>query len=108
MFFLVLSKYNLSFFYLAFFFYGIAQAGSTLFWNLSSIIFSKNQNSILFTSTNLFSLGIRGFIAPILGSLFCYWIGASKAIIVGLLILLYGIFITCKSQRKDVSYADTI
>jgi len=103
-FFLVLSIYSHIFFYIAFFCYGMAQAGSTFLWNLSSILFSKNQNSILYTSTNLLFLLIRGLIAPFLGSLLCYFIGATMVLYIGLFILLYGIFIAYKINIKTQSY----
>ncbi|MBN2479453.1 MAG: MFS transporter [Parachlamydiales bacterium] len=107
-FFLILAKYSVSFFYAAFFFYGIAQAGSMLLWNLSGIYFSQNQNSILFTSTNLLFLGIRGLIAPFVGSFICYWFGPKTVLFIGLTIVFYGFYVAYK-LRKTTSYsADAI
>jgi MFS family permease len=100
-FFLLLSQYNLIFFYIAFFFYGIAQAGSTLLWSFSSISFSKNQNSILYTSTNLLFLLLRGLIAPFLGSLLCYFFGAKYVLCLGLIIMFFGTVIAYRLSRKN-------
>jgi len=105
-FFLFLSKYFLCFFYIAFFFYGIAQAGSVLLWKLSGMIFSKEENSILFTSTNLLFLGIRGLVAPVLGSIFCNLFGVSFVLFIGVLISFYGFFITAKLRKTYLIYND--
>jgi len=104
MFFLLMSKFIMPFFYLSFFFYGVAQAGSTLLWSLSAMIFAKEENSLLYTSTNLLLLGIRGLIAPLLGSLFCDLFGVHFALLIGILIAVYGVIITLKSRRALLSY----
>jgi hypothetical protein len=91
-FFLLFAQLHISFLYMAFFFYGIAQAGSVFLWNFSSIAFSKNKNTILYTSTNLILLLLRGLIAPILGSFLCNAFGALVVFYIGLLILFYGIY----------------
>lgn len=104
--FLLLSKYFLMFFYLAFFFYGIAQAGSVLLWKISGMIFSKEENSVLYTSTNLLCLGLRGLIAPILGSIFCNLLGVSAVLLIGALISFYGFFITAKLRKTTLLYND--
>lgn len=106
MLFLLLSKYFLMFFYLAFFFYGIAQAGSVLLWKLSGMIFSKKENSVLYTSTNLLFLGIRGLIAPILGSLICNLFGVSTVLSIGVLISFYGFFTVLRLRKNSIAYND--
>ncbi|NGX28075.1 MAG: hypothetical protein K940chlam1_00250 [Candidatus Anoxychlamydiales bacterium] len=103
--FLLLSKYSFPLFFLAFFFYGIAQAGSKLLWDLSGIYFSKDQNSLLFTSTNLFVLAIRGLIAPILSSILCVMFSPSMVIFVGLTITLLGFFITIRLKKTALDYS---
>jgi MFS family permease len=103
---LFLSKYFLSFFYLAFLLYGISQAGSVLLWKLSGIIFSKEENSVLFTSTNLLFVGIRGLIAPLLGSIFCSLFGVSFVLFIGVLISFYGFFVSAKFRKTTYSYGD--
>ena len=67
--FLVLASFDMRFLYVAYFIYGIAQAGSHLSWNLSGPIFSKEESSTVFSSINVLMVGIRGCIAPALGSL---------------------------------------
>lgn len=96
---LLLSNYFIGFFYLAFLFYGVAQAGSVLLWKLSGVIFSKEDNSVLYTSTNLVFLGIRGLIAPLLGSLFCNLFGVTSVLVIGMIIS-FSSFITVARLRK--------
>ncbi len=67
--FIVLASIETYFLYVAFFIYGVAQAGSHLSWNLSGPIFAKNENSATFSSINVLMVGIRGCIAPALGSI---------------------------------------
>lgn len=66
--FLVLASFDTKFLYFSFFIYGIAQAGSHLSWNLSGPIFAKNQSSTVFSGINVLMVGIRGCIAPAIGS----------------------------------------
>ncbi|MFA6118838.1 MAG: MFS transporter [Parachlamydiales bacterium] len=104
--FVILSKYYLPFFYLAFFCYGIAQAGSTLFWKISPMIFSRNQDSLLFTTTNLFFLGIRGLIAPIFGFILCNVLNLSLVLLIGCFISLYGAYFMMKLRKSVVLSED--
>lgn len=67
--FIVIAAIDTRFLYMAFFIYGIAQAGSHLSWNLSGPIFAKEENSSVFTSINVLMVGIRGCLAPVVGAL---------------------------------------
>lgn len=62
--------------YIAYFIYGIAQAGSRLCWNLSGPIFSKEKNSTVYSSVNILTVGVRGLIAPLLGGVLCATLSA--------------------------------
>ncbi|MBA2367857.1 MAG: MFS transporter [Candidatus Protochlamydia sp.] len=55
--------------YLAYFIYGVMQAGSELSWNLAGPRFAKNEDSTLFTSVNVAMVGLRGCVAPFFGQL---------------------------------------
>jgi len=98
---LVLSKFYLPFFFFAFFFYGIAQAGSTLFWKISPIIFSKNEDSLLFTITNLFFLGIRGLVAPLISFVLCVLFSETFVLFVGCLISFISMLYMIKNRIKS-------
>lgn len=65
---LSLSTMNLAWFYIAYFLYGIGQGGSHLVWNLSGPIFAGKEESSRYTGVSVMLGGIRGGIAPPLGS----------------------------------------
>lgn len=89
---MVLSLFSREWFYVAFFFYGIAQAGSHVLWNLSGIIFSENEDSSPFSRLNILMLGLRGAVAPALGGVCCKLLGPVPVLIVGTLFCLIGAF----------------
>jgi MFS family permease len=55
------------FVYIAYFVYGIAQAGSHLIWHLSGPLFAREENSSRFSGVNIVMVGIRGVFGPLLG-----------------------------------------
>lgn len=67
--FLIASEYHIYAIYMAYLLYGVMQAGSELSWNLSGPIFSKDQDSTLFTGVNVAMVGVRGCFIPFLGEL---------------------------------------
>lgn len=85
------SFINLDFLNIAFFVYGVAQAGSHLIWNLSGTVFSKDKTSVPYTSINILSQGLRGMIAPFLGGALCTILGAIPVIVLGSIICFYGV-----------------
>lgn len=68
---LLLAKYRSFWLYVSYLVYGVMQAGSELSWHLSGPIFAKKQDSSIFSSVNVATVGIRGCVAPFLGSLLC-------------------------------------
>jgi len=72
---LISSSYYSWLVYVAYFLYGIVQAGSELLWNMSGPIFSQKEDSSSYTSVNVAAVGIRGLFAPALGSLLCAYSG---------------------------------
>ncbi len=69
---LILSPLHHMWLYLAYFFYGIAQGGSHLIWNLSGPVFAEKQHSTNYSGVNVVMVGIRGAVAPPLGSLLSF------------------------------------
>ena len=57
------------------------QAGSEMSWHMSSLVFSKGRDSSLFSIANVLTVGIRGCLVPILGSIFLYWLHPSGVIV---------------------------
>ena len=87
---LILAEVHINWFYLSFLFYGIAQAGSHLLWNLSGTLFAIEEDSSPFSRVNILMLGLRGIAAPALGGLFCQLIGPMPMLALGALICLSG------------------
>lgn len=83
---LIFSVFNIQCLYVACFIYGAAQAGSQLSWSLSGPIFAKGRNSTVFTSINILMVGLRGCVAPLIGSL-CYRYFGPYAVICALIVL---------------------
>lgn len=50
--------------FVAYLMYGIMQAGTALSWNLSGIVFSKEEESTLYSNLNLAVVGLRGCFCP--------------------------------------------
>ena len=98
---LVLSTLHIHWFYLSFIFYGIAQAGSHLLWNLSGTLFAKEEDSSQFSRVNILMLGLRGIAAPALGGFLCQFFGPIPMLFMGALICFAGAFyIKVSSSNK--------
>lgn len=89
---LLISQFQGVFLYLAFFIYGIAQAGSHLIWNLSGTLFAKGQSSSPFTSVNLLMIGFRGMIFPFIGAILCQGLGQNAILCIGMIACIFGGF----------------
>ncbi|NGX39976.1 MAG: hypothetical protein KR126chlam1_01316 [Chlamydiae bacterium] len=68
---LLLARLHLSALFVAYLIYGVMQAGSKLSWNLSGPLFAHDEDSSIYSSVNVVSVGLRGLVAPFLGSLLC-------------------------------------
>lgn len=97
---LSLALFDKQWFYIAFFLYGIAQAGSHLIWNLSGTFFSFQEDSSPFSRVNILMLGLRGAIAPVLGGFLCQCFGPTITLFFGALLCIGGA-IYMKIQSKD-------
>lgn len=80
---LIGAEYNSLFVYLAYFLYGATQAGSELSWHMSGPIFAKESDSSPYSTTNILLVGIRGCIAPLLGSLLFYFTNSTAVLFTG-------------------------
>lgn len=80
---LMAAEWNLVWLYVAYLLYGAMQGGSEMSWNLSGPIFSKHDESSLYTGVNVVSVGLRGCVAPPLGSLLCNFFSAAAALSIG-------------------------
>lgn len=102
--FLVLAQYYPPLVYVAYLFYGMMQAGSEMSWHLSGPIFSKDEDSSLFSSINVLTVGLRGCIVPGLGSLLMYLLSPVFVLCIGgaLCLLSTAKMISCSRQRSEL------
>ncbi len=101
--FLFLAPFHLFWLYLAYFVYGVAQAGSHLIWNLSGPIFARSEDSSLFTHVNILTVGVRGLIAPPIGSALCVCFGPVFVLFASMFLCVYAsrILLSRKSFLKQ-------
>jgi MFS family permease len=97
---LLLAQYNVLFFYVAFVFYGIAQAGSQLIWNLSGTVFAGENDSLPFTNVNILMLSIRGCVMPLLGGQLCELFGAAPVLVLGACMSFCGVFYLLRKKDR--------
>lgn len=88
---IMLGIYSLYWIYLAFFIYGIAQAGSHLIWHLSGPIFSGMEKSSRFSSVGIVMSGVRGMLGPPLGGVLGGLFGPFAVLILSALLSLAAI-----------------
>lgn len=101
--FLLLAPRNLFWVNIAFLFYGIAQAGSHLLWTLSGTLFAKDEDSSKFTGVNIFMVGLRGLIGPVLGGILCGIVGPVPVLLAGACICIGGtVYMTLKKPVYEM------
>lgn len=86
------AHYSITWVYLQFFIYGVAQAGSHLIWHLSGPLFAGPKNSSPFSTVNILAVGVRGVIIFLFGGLLCELLGAVAVLLLSALFSLSGFF----------------
>lgn len=66
---LFLTTFHIFLLYVAYVLYGVMQGGSEMSWHMSGLTFSGEKDSSIFSITNVLTVGVRGCIIPIIGSL---------------------------------------
>lgn len=66
---LISAQWHLVWVFIAYLVYGVMQSGSELNWHLAGPMFAKGEDSSVYSSVNLVVVGLRGCVAPLLGSL---------------------------------------
>lgn len=92
------SMWWIGWFYLAYFWYGIGQGGSHLVWHMSGPIFAGKEESSRFTGVGLMMSGVRGAIAPPLGSWLAMACGPIGTFMVGGFLCFYSGLLLLKSR----------
>lgn len=88
--FLLSAQMHIVWLFLAYFCYGVMEGGSSLAWNLSGPLFSKNADSTAYSNTNVLAVGIRACIIPTLGTLIGVLFGSPAVIVAGGIICMLG------------------
>ena len=73
--FLLTAPVGIAWLYLAYIFYGVAQAGSHLIWHMSGPLFAETEDSSRFSGVNVVMVGIRGVVGPLLGGVLAAFFG---------------------------------
>ncbi len=100
----MMAGWGLAWFFIAFFFYGVSQAGSYLIWHLSGPLFAGSGDSSLFSTVNILTVGLRGLIVPFMASLLCDWIGPLPVLAMGLMWCLAGA-VYLFAQKQEITHA---
>lgn len=100
-FFLIAAQMNLAWLYVGYVLYGVMQAGSEMSWNLSGPLFAKAEDSSVYSSVNVLTVGLRGCFVPILGTWLCGQVHAVGVMVVGaVLCLLATAFMAAYSRQE--------
>jgi hypothetical protein len=99
--FLLLSaQWHVFLVYIAYGLYGVMQAGSELGWHLSGPAFAKEEDSTVFSGTNVLAVGIRGCIIPPIGALLCISTNSTTVMLLGSLLCLLATLHLMKYSRR--------
>lgn len=103
--FLLCAKSHLFWLYFSYGIYGVMQAGSEMSWHLSGPIFAKKEDSSIYSSVNVATVGLRGCIAPFLGSLLCSYFNSSTALVLGSILCLLATFQMNYCSKRYMGWA---
>jgi len=100
---LLTAQYSLVFLYITYLGYGVMQAGSQLAWKLSGPIFAESEDSSLYSSVNVMTVGMRGLVANPLGGLLCMAGGPVVVLTLGFVLCLASHFYFQRKSRQDLA-----
>ncbi|MBS0620240.1 MAG: MFS transporter [Verrucomicrobia bacterium] len=100
---LLFAKGHLFWLYAGYIIYGAMQAGSELSWHLSGPVFSRNEDSSPYSSVNVAAVGIRGCIAPFVGSFLCAYTHTTVVLLLGGLLCLIATYQMQRWQKTTES-----
>jgi hypothetical protein len=103
---LLAAQFNLLWLYGGYVLYGVMQAGSEMSWNLSGPLFAKDEDSSVYSSLNVMTVGLRGCFVPAIGSLLAYQFHATGVMLLGgMLCLLSALFMNRFSRQQSAIVA---
>ena len=88
--FIIMAQYGAIWLYVAYFIYGIAQAGSHLIWHLSGPVFAEVDQSSRYSGVNIVMVGVRGMLGPPLGGLLALTLGPISVLVFSAILCLSG------------------
>lgn len=80
---LIAAQYNLAWLYGGYLLYGVMQGGSEMSWHLSGPLFAKEEDSSVYSSVSVLSIGLRGCFVPAIGSWLCYSLHPIVVMVIG-------------------------
>lgn len=80
---LIAAQVHLVWLYLGYILYGIMQAGSEMSWNLSGPLFAKEEDSSVYSSVNVMTVGLRGCFVPAIGSILGIFTNSTAIMLIG-------------------------
>lgn len=102
---LLAAQIDLAWLYAGYVLYGVMQGGSEMSWNLSGPLFAKEEESSVYSSVNVLTVGLRGCFVPALGTLLALVIHASGVMLVGGFLCLTSAYFM---RRYSLAYRDQI
>lgn len=99
---LIAAQLNLAWLYIGYILYGVMQGGSEMSWNLSGPIFAKNDDSSVYSSVNVLTVGLRGCIVPAIGSLLAFSVHATGVMLIGGALCLLSTYYMTKFSRQTL------
>lgn len=97
------AQIHVAWIFVAYLLYGVMQSGSELCWHLSGPIFAKGTDSSLYSSVNLAIVGLRGCVAPLLGSLLLAAFSPGAVLIVGSMLSLAASWCLHSYHQEDTA-----
>jgi MFS family permease len=96
------SVWSVAWLFVAYFCYGVGQGGSHLVWHMSGLIFAGKEESSRYTGVNVALVGVRGAVAPPIGSWLTGVWGPVGVLVVGCVLCFYsGIRMIQSKFAKD-------
>lgn len=103
---LISVQWHLVLLYVGYLIYGFMQSGNELVWNMSGPLFAKKEDSSIYTSVNVVSIGVRGCIIPALGSFILAYFGATTVMTTGFFLLFIASLGLMRFSKKQLSMVD--
>lgn len=103
---LVAAQLNLAWLYFGYLLYGMMQGGSEMSWNLSGPLFARDEDSSVYSSVNVMTIGLRGCFVPAIGSAIGYIMQARDIMLLGGALCLFSAILMFIFSRRAESFRE--